>query len=86
MSEPEKFLTVAKIIPGVKKREGLPHLTRGTRVMLSDGSFLGGVTKIKLTADTNDLWRAEITLMPDQVLDIDALAEIKTEQVLNEQD
>lgn len=35
-------------------------MTQGTKVVLDDGSELQGVTKIVLTAEVNDIWRAEI--------------------------
>lgn len=34
--------------------------TNGTKVVLPDGSVLGGVTSIRLIGHTNDIWRAEI--------------------------
>jgi hypothetical protein len=55
---------------------GQPTTTRGTQVVLSDGTVLGGVQRIELVAEMNDLWRARIDcmvnvqLMPGMTLDI----------------
>lgn len=49
---------LARIVP-VKRGNG-PMATMGTKVILGDQE-LGGVTKIVLTAEINDIWRADIT-------------------------
>lgn len=43
---------------------GRPNRTQGTRVVLEDGSELTNVRRVVLTADVNDLWRAQIDLLP----------------------
>lgn len=52
---------MVRILPSMRE-SGFGTLARGTKVVLEDGTELKGVTKIVLTAEVNDLWRAEITL------------------------
>ena len=40
-------------------------VTRGTKVLTPEGEEVQGVTSIKLHADLNDIWRAEISLIID---------------------
>ena len=47
----------------------------GTKILLDDGSELQGVYKIVLTAQVNDVWRAELHVMPNMT-DMSALATI----------
>lgn len=63
----ESPLRVATIIPGPKSSPGVAHHTKGTKVILSDGSELSGVTRITLHAEVNDVWRAVIEVYPDTV-------------------
>lgn len=50
---------LARIVPPVAGEHGAT-LTRGTNVILPSGERLNGVTRITLTADTDDVWRASI--------------------------
>lgn len=64
----------ARIIPA--KSDGPVQKSQGTKVMVGDVE-LSGVTKVVLTAEVNDIWRAEIhchAICPDEVL---ALAELR---------
>ncbi|RXU01564.1 hypothetical protein B1F69_03930 [Pseudomonas syringae] len=74
-----KTLKVATIIPGPQSHPGSPHLARGTKVILSDGSELGGVTGITLRAEVNGLWKATIEVCPHEVptfmVEVTALAD-----------
>lgn len=47
------------IIPDVPMGEGARR-TQGTKVLLPDGRHLPGVTRIVITCDTNNVWRATI--------------------------
>lgn len=51
-------LKLARIVPA--ENGSGAHKTMGTKVLMSDGSALPGVTHITLTAGVNDLWRATI--------------------------
>lgn len=55
-------LTVTVVPP--EAEEGHSAKTQGTKVLLADGTELGLVTRIELSADINDLWRGTIELMP----------------------
>lgn len=44
--------------------QGQACKTHGTKVVLEDGTVLGGVTRIELTACVNDVWRARIEVTP----------------------
>lgn len=70
-----KLLKVATIIPGEKSDGSSSHPTRGTKVILSDGSELTGVTGITLRADVGDVWRAFIEVYPETVQVVMADAE-----------
>ncbi|KGS16302.1 hypothetical protein [Pseudomonas coronafaciens] len=69
-----KTLKVATIIPGPQSRPDGPHLVQGTKVILSDGSELSGVTGVTLRAEPNGLWKATIEVFPHEVPTITALA------------
>ncbi|RMP18260.1 hypothetical protein ALQ28_03891 [Pseudomonas syringae pv. delphinii] len=62
-----KTLKVATIVPGPQSHPGSPHLARGTKVILSDGSELSGVTSVTLRADADGLWKASIEVYPSEV-------------------
>ena len=55
-------MRLLKIIP-IKADPGEPTLTRGTKVVTEDGCEVGGVTRIELAAECNDVWRARIDCM-----------------------
>lgn len=40
-------------------RDGV-MVTQGTKILTRDGKEIGGVTKVVLIGEVNDLWRAEI--------------------------
>lgn len=67
-----KTLKVATIVPGPQSNPNSPHLTRGTKVILSDGSELGGVTGVTLRAEDDGLWKAIIEVYPREVPSITA--------------
>lgn len=60
---------LVRIIPGACG-DGFPHRTNGTKVLMPDGTELPRVTKIVLTAEPDDIWRAEIHchVLVDQVV------------------
>ncbi|WP_189659286.1 hypothetical protein [Pseudomonas amygdali] len=74
-----KTLKVVTIIPGPQSRSDGPHLAQGTKVILSDGSELGGVTSVLLYADAGGVWKASIELYPREVptvaVEVTALAD-----------
>ncbi|WP_052075311.1 hypothetical protein [Pseudomonas lutea] len=67
MSESVNCVSVATIIPSASLNPNSPLPTMGTRVMLSDGSELTGITSITMTAEPCGVWKATITVMPHQV-------------------
>lgn len=69
------LLKVATIIPGEKADGSSFHPAQGTKVVLSDGSELTGVTGITLRAEVGGIWKAVIEVYPDRVLAITADAE-----------
>jgi hypothetical protein len=54
---------IVTIVPPESSESGITR-TQGTRVLAADGSEIGGINKIVLTAEPNDLWRAVIHLNP----------------------
>lgn len=74
-----KTLKVATIIPGPQSHSGSPHMARGTKIILSDGSELTGVTSVTLRADADGLWKAIIEVYPSEVptitVEVTALAD-----------
>jgi len=60
-------LKVVTIKPGAASSGGCAHHTKGTKVILSDGSELTGVTRITLHAEPNDVWKAVIEVYPETV-------------------
>ena len=62
-----------RIVPPATDKNGIT-LTQGTQVLLGDVP-LKNVTKIILTADVNDIWRAEIHCMV-KMQPMDAMARI----------
>ncbi|KPZ25711.1 hypothetical protein NLO83_04310 [Pseudomonas tremae] len=68
-------LKVATIAPGPQSHPGSPHLAQGTKVILSDGSELTGVTRITLRAEAGDVWKAIIEVHPQTVQIIAAEAD-----------
>lgn len=70
---------VVSIIPSEKDDDSGAHLTRGTKILLDDGSYLQGVVKVVLVAESNNLWKAIIEVHPTNQQQIDAvIQDIKT--------
>ena len=67
-------LKVVTIKPGPASGGGMAHHTKGTKVILSDGSELSGVTRINLHAEPNDIWKAVIEVYPEAVQVVSAEA------------
>lgn len=80
MNESAKHLSVVMILPPAQQKAGQAQPTFGTRVMLSDGSELTGVTSITLTAMPGDVWQATITVPPESLEVIAAKALIIQER------
>lgn len=53
---------ILTIVPSAPDTETGRSITHGTKVML-DGQELKGVTKIVITGEVNDVWRASIECM-----------------------
>ncbi|KPB75972.1 hypothetical protein BTW15_02530 [Pseudomonas syringae pv. tomato] len=70
-----RTLKVATIIPGPQSSASSAHLTQGTKVIMSDGSELAGVTRITLHAEAGDVWKAIIEVHPKAVQIIAAEAD-----------
>lgn len=51
---------VAKILPGDNPNSPLPQPTRGTRVILSNGVELEGVTAVHVEAHPQGVWCAKV--------------------------
>jgi hypothetical protein len=68
MSEQSKSLAVATIVPAPKSNPNAPHQVMGTKVLLSDGRELEGVTSVELKACVDSgVWTAVITVMPCEI-------------------
>lgn len=76
MSEQKKSLSVVTILPAENQNPGRAQLTRGTKVILSDGSELTGILSLKLVANVNGVWEATITVLPELITSITANAEV----------
>lgn len=76
MSEQSKSLAVATVVPAPKRNPNDPHHVMGTKILLSDGSELSGVTSVVLKASVEaGVWEAVITVLPREIPIIDANAE-----------
>ncbi|WP_438283110.1 hypothetical protein [Pseudomonas alabamensis] len=83
MSEHHRPLRVATIIPAPASSNGTAHMAMGTRVLLSDGSELGGVQSIELKASgETGVWQAVITVLPLEAPQIVADAAIVEGEVI----
>ncbi len=69
------MLTKVKLIPG----DG--PTTRGTKVVLPDGTELTGILRVVLTGEPNDIWRAEITVqcLPPELQEVEADLKVEPE-------
>lgn len=56
-------MNLVTIIPP-SSTPGNPSRACGTRVVLADGSELQGITRISLSCEPGDVWRAEIHCFP----------------------
>jgi hypothetical protein len=63
---------VARIVPAPRADDNCAQHTRGTQVFVGENK-LSHVTKIVLTAQVDDLWRAEITCFA-RGTDLEAMA------------
>lgn len=76
MSEQGKSLAVATIVPAPKNSPDSAHQAMGTKILLSDGSELGGVTSVVLKASVESgVWEAVITVLPREIPTVGANAE-----------
>jgi hypothetical protein len=59
---------VLRIVPRTTPVRG-PVATMGTKVLTEDGTEIRGITRIVVTADVGDIWRAEIhcTVLADEM-------------------
>ena len=76
MSEPKNSLSVVTILPPPSQKPGSAQMAQGTKVMLSDGSELSGVTSVTLSAKAGGVWEATITVLPEIIQAVDAEAHI----------
>ena len=76
MSEQSNSLSVVTILPPPNQKPGQAQMAQGTKVMLSDGSELTGVTAVTLTASAGGVWEATITLLPEIIQPVNAEAHI----------
>jgi hypothetical protein len=72
VSESTNCVNVATIIPPASLSPNSPMPAMGTRVMLSDGSELTGITSIAMTAEPGGVWKATITVLPHNFEPINA--------------
>lgn len=49
------------------------QLVNGTKILLDDGTYLQGVTKVTLVAEYDNLWKAIIEVYPTNQQQIDAV-------------
>lgn len=84
MSESTNCVSVATIIPADSLHPNSPQPTMGTRVMLTDGSELTGITSITMTAEPGGVWKATLTVMPHHFEPITAeVVVVKTDKPLS---
>lgn len=76
MSEPKKSLSVVTILPPPSQKPDQAQMAQGTKVILSDGSELAGVTSVALSAKAGGVWEATITLLPKIIQPVNAEAHI----------
>jgi hypothetical protein len=66
MSKARTKTKTIRIIPPAPTETGLTR-SQGTRVVTGSGDEIEGVTRIELTAQVNDLWRAHLWVNPEVV-------------------
>lgn len=76
MNEQKNSLNVVTILPPASQKPGQAQMAQGTRVMLSDGSELTGVTGVTLKAVAGGVWEATITVLPKIIQPVNAEAHI----------
>lgn len=76
MSEQSNSLSVVTILPPPNQKPGSAQMAQGTKVMLSDGSELTGVTSVTLKASAGGVWEATITVLPEIIQPVTAEARI----------
>ena len=76
MNEPKNSLSVVTILPPQNQKPGSAQMAQGTKVMLSDGSELTGVTGVTLKASAGGVWEATITVLPEIIQPVNAEAHI----------
>ena len=76
MSEPKNSLSVVTILPPQNQKPDQAQMAQGTKVMLSDGSELAGVTSVTLSAKADGVWEATITVLPKIIQPVSAEAHI----------
>lgn len=74
MNEPKNSLSVVTILPPRNQRPDSAQVAQGTKVMLSDGSELAGVTAVTLSAKAGGVWEATITVLPEIIQPVSAEA------------
>ena len=65
MTEQSNSLSVVTILPPPNQKPGSAQMVQGTKVMLSDGNELTGVTAVTLSAKAGGVWEATITVLPE---------------------
>lgn len=76
MTEQSNSLSVVTILPPPNQKPGSPQMVQGTKVMLSDGSELSGVTAVTLSSKAGGVWEATITVLPKIIQPVNAEAHI----------
>ena len=76
MNEPKNSLSVVTILPPPNQKPGSAQMAQGTKVMLSDGSELTGVTGVTLKASAGGVWEATVTVLPEIIQPVSAEARI----------
>lgn len=85
MNEQANSLSVVTILPAPSQSPNQAQPAQGTKVILSDGSELTGITGLTLTAKAGGVWEATITVLPKaiqpvvaevQVIEADGGAEV----------
>jgi len=76
MNEPKNSLSVVTILPPPNQKPGSAQMVQGTKVMLSDGSELTGITAVTLTASAGGVCEATITVLPKLIRPVTAEAHV----------
>lgn len=76
MSEQANSLSVVTILPALSQNLSQAQPVQGTKVILSDGSELTGITGLTLTAKAGGVWEATITVLPKVIQSVVVNAEV----------